>query len=48
MNLLFNQEKAIKKLSRYKVGALFMEAGTGKTLTACRLIESRKEIKKVL
>ena len=47
-NLFSNQEEAIKSLSKYKVGALFMEAGTGKTLTACKLIESRKEIKKVL
>lgn len=35
-----NQTKAIQKLSKLKVGALFMEPGTGKTLTAIKLIES--------
>lgn len=34
------QTNAVKKLSKVKVGALFMEPGTGKTLTALRLIES--------
>ncbi len=38
--LLDNQIKAIDKLRHYKVGALFMEPGTGKTLTAWRLIKS--------
>lgn len=40
MILLDNQQKAYNKLKRLKVGALFMEAGTGKTLTAIKLIES--------
>ena len=31
-----SQEEAISKLKKYKVGALFMEQGTGKTLTAIR------------
>lgn len=35
-----NQQKAIKKLSKYKVGALFMEAGDGKTRTTLELIKS--------
>ena len=42
MKLLTHQNKAINKLQRYKVGALFMEPGTGKTLTAYKLIEPLK------
>lgn len=38
--LLGNQKNAISKLNTLKVGALFMEAGTGKTRTACELIYS--------
>lgn len=38
--LLDSQQKAYDKLKRLKVGALFMEPGTGKTLTALKLIES--------
>lgn len=38
--LLDNQADAIDKLQKYKVGALFMEAGTGKTRTAIELIQS--------
>ena len=38
--LLDDQIKAIEKLRRYKVGALFMEPGTGKTRTAYELINS--------
>jgi hypothetical protein len=34
MSLFDNQIAAIEKLSRLKVGALFMEPGTGKTRTA--------------
>lgn len=34
------QEECYEHLRRWKVGALFMEAGTGKTLTACNLISS--------
>ena len=40
MKLLTNQEIGISKLSSYKVGALFMEPGTGKTRTAVELIRS--------
>lgn len=36
-----NQEKAFEKLSRLKVGALFMEMGTGKTKVALDLIASK-------
>lgn len=35
-----NQNKAIKKLNKLRVGALFMEPGTGKTRTAVELINS--------
>lgn len=38
--LLDNQASAIEKLSRYKVGALFMRPGTGKTRAAIELAES--------
>ena len=38
-----NQELAFEKLSRLKVGALFMEQGTGKTKVALDLIASKKE-----
>lgn len=36
------QKEAFKKLSRLKVGALFMDMGTGKTKTALDLINSKK------
>lgn len=36
-----DQEKAFEKLSHLKVGALFMEMGTGKTKVALDLIESK-------
>lgn len=39
MELLEQQKKAIEKLRRLKVGALFMEAGTGKTRTAYELVK---------
>lgn len=41
MNLSINQEEAITKFSKLKVGALFMEAGTGKTRTAYNIIKPR-------
>lgn len=34
-----NQNEAIEHLKRWKVGALFMEAGTGKTRTAMEIIQ---------
>lgn len=37
-----NQEQAFEKLSRLKVGALFMEMGTGKTKVALDLIASKR------
>lgn len=40
MTLSAIQSKAIEKLNQLKVGALFMEPGTGKTLTAIELINS--------
>jgi hypothetical protein len=47
-NLLDNQSKAIDKLRSYKVGALFMEPGTGKTRTAYELVKSVTECDYVL
>jgi SNF2 family DNA or RNA helicase len=47
-NLLDNQSKAITKLRSYKVGALFMEPGTGKTRTAYELVCSVPECDYVL
>ena len=41
-NLNVDQESAVNKLEKLRVGALFMEPGTGKTLTALKLIESSK------
>ncbi|TWW13580.1 helicase SNF2 [Dellaglioa algida] len=38
--LLDDQQRAFDKLKRLKVGALFMEPGTGKTLTALTLVKS--------
>src|SRR5690606_6925149 len=40
MELLAHQSSAIEKLRYYKVGALFMEQGTGKTRPAIELIQS--------
>lgn len=40
MILDYKQKKAINKLSQTKVGALFMDAGTGKTLPAYKLVET--------
>lgn len=42
MSLLSQQKAAIKHLERWKVGALFMEAGTGKTRAALEIINSIK------
>lgn len=41
------QKKAIDKLQKIKVGALYMEQGTGKTRTALELIRIRHERKKI-
>lgn len=40
--LSVNQKLAVKKLERLRVGALFMEPGTGKTRAAVELINSSK------
>lgn len=40
-NLYNHQRKAVDKLMRIKVGALYMEMGTGKTRTALELINER-------
>ncbi|MDR2474268.1 MAG: DEAD/DEAH box helicase [Bacteroidales bacterium] len=48
MELLEQQNSAIEKLRRFKVGALFMEAGTGKTRVACELINSVPSIDLVI
>lgn len=42
--LLNDQHKAISKLSKYKVGALFMEPGTGKTRAAYELVRSVPDV----
>lgn len=41
------QEKAVEKLSHIKVGALYMEMGTGKTRVALELVKQRLEAGKV-
>ena len=49
--LLPYQKIGVEKLSKYKVGALFMEQGTGKTITAielCRLKIEAKRIDKII
>lgn len=38
---MYNQKRAFEKLSQLKVGALFMEMGTGKTKVALDLINSK-------
>ena len=45
--LLFHQREAVEKLSKIKVGALFMEQGTGKTITALELCRMRLEQGKI-
>lgn len=42
-----HQRKAVEKLSKVKVGALYLEMGTGKTRTALELINKRIEARKV-
>jgi SNF2 family DNA or RNA helicase len=42
-----HQLKAVEKLSKIKIGALYMEQGTGKTRTALELIKNRLESNKV-
>lgn len=42
MQLLSQQQAAIERLHHFKVGALFMQPGTGKTRTAYELVRSAK------
>ena len=44
MSLYQYQEQAREHLQQWKVGALFMEAGTGKTRVSCELINSVPEL----
>lgn len=44
MSLYQYQEQAREHLQQWKVGALFMEAGTGKTRVSCELINSVSEL----
>ena len=44
MSLYQYQEQAREHLRQWKVGALFMEAGTGKTRVSCELINSVSEL----
>lgn len=46
-DLLPHQAEAVKKLKKIKVGALYMEMGTGKTRTALELIAQRLNAGKV-
>lgn len=46
--LLDRQQRAFDKLRQFRVGALFMEPGTGKTLTAYELIRSAAECDYIL
>ena len=45
--LLPHQKEAVKKLKKIKIGALYMEQGTGKTRTALELISMRLSSAKV-
>lgn len=46
-DLYAHQRKAVEKLRHVKVGALYMEQGTGKTRTALELIKLRLDAEKV-
>lgn len=46
-DLLEYQQQAVDKLRHLKIGALYMEMGTGKTRTALELIKIRMESRKV-
>lgn len=45
--LLPHQKEAVEKLSKIKVGALFMEQGTGKTIATLELSRIRLEAEKI-
>lgn len=44
MKLLNSQQQAFDKLLKFKVGALFMDAGAGKTRVALELVNSVKDV----
>ena len=46
-SLLPHQQDAVRKLRKIKIGALYMEQGTGKTRTALELIAQRLERGKI-
>lgn len=46
-DLYEHQKRAVEKLSKIKVGALYMEMGTGKTRTALELIAKRYNAGKI-
>lgn len=46
-DLLDYQKSAVEKLKKYKIGALYMDMGTGKTITALQLIKNRFEQDKI-
>lgn len=46
-NLLPHQTAAVQKLIKLKVGALFMEQGTGKTITTLEIARIRLEKEKI-
>ncbi len=46
-DLLPHQEEAVEKLIKLKVGALFMEQGTGKTITTIEIARRRYEAGKI-
>ncbi|HIT42244.1 MAG TPA: DEAD/DEAH box helicase [Candidatus Caccovicinus merdipullorum] len=46
-DLLPHQQEAVEKMRKLKVGALFMEQGTGKTITAIELARIRFEAGKI-
>lgn len=48
MELLKQQNEAINHLLEWKVGALFMEAGSGKTRVACELVNAVKDVDYIL
>lgn len=45
--LLPHQKEAVEKLIKLKVGALFMEQGTGKTITTLEIARRRYESGKI-
>lgn len=46
-SLLKHQQEAVDKLTRLRVGALFMEQGTGKTITVLEIARKRYEAGKI-